>query len=170
MLKGKKVKDLMINIFEIPHIPYWFTLKQAVGIIHHSSGKYAEGAYPMIILVFEEKYNLVGIAHIRDILKGLEPKFLKGSEMFKLEDEHRAESVLWNTVFDSSSIALAQKPISEVMTPVKHLVSPDEYITTAAHLLIHHNLNILPVVEDKKKLVGVVRDIDIFREVAEAIL
>jgi CBS-domain-containing membrane protein len=36
--------------------------------------------------------------------------------------------------------------------------------------MIHHNLILLPVLENKKKFVGVVRMIEIFDELSEAIL
>jgi hypothetical protein len=55
MSDSKAVKDLMIGIFEYPHIPYWFSISQAVRIVRVSflsSKKYPE---PMAILVFDEK-------------------------------------------------------------------------------------------------------------------
>ena len=39
----KKVKELMIPLTDYPHIPYWFTIKQAVAIAQKvvwAGGKY----------------------------------------------------------------------------------------------------------------------------------
>ena len=77
MSNGKVVKDVMIGIFEYPHVPYWFSIGQAIRIVKVSfisSKKYTD---PMAILVFDEKYNLMGTLTLKDILRGLEPSFLK---------------------------------------------------------------------------------------------
>ena len=39
-----------------------------------SAKKYPE---PLAILVFDEKYNLLGTLTLKDILRGLEPRFMR---------------------------------------------------------------------------------------------
>jgi CBS domain-containing protein len=56
------------------------------------------------------------------------------------------------------------------MTPAKYFVEPTDPLTKAAYLMIHNNLILLPVLENKKKFVGLVRMIEIFDELSEAIL
>ena len=36
----KKVKDLMIPLEDYPHIPYWFTLRQAMAIVREMTIKF----------------------------------------------------------------------------------------------------------------------------------
>lgn len=150
----KKVKDLMVDVFKYPHIPYWFTIKQAIMVIKKSA-EGTEKSAP-IILVFDEKYNLIGTLTSRDILTGLEPALLKPetgeASMFGEESKKRAE-----------------KQVSEVMIPAEHFVEPDDPITKAAYLMIHHDLTLLPVVKEKK-LEGIVRMAEIFNELSNAIL
>jgi hypothetical protein len=50
MSESKVVKDLMIDVFEYPHVPYWFTVKQAIMVIKKSVMD-TEKCHPMAILV-----------------------------------------------------------------------------------------------------------------------
>lgn len=170
MAGGKTVKDLMIDVFEFPHIPYWFSINQAIGIIKKSLLESGKCIRPIVILVFDEKYNLVGtLTHI-DILKGLEPKFLKPVTKAEGYEEIEGElSIIWDSLFTESK-KLAERPVSEVMVPVRLFVEPDDPITKAAYLMLHNNLILLPVLENKKRLIGVVRMIELFNEISNALL
>ena len=171
MSDRKVAKDVMIGIFEYPHVPYWFTISQAIRIVKVSfisSKKYPD---PMAILVFDEKYNLMGTLTLKDILRGLEPQFLKPSAKAQVaaEDES-ALSLIWDTLFDKGSKEFAERPVSEIMTPAKYFVEPTDPLTKAAYLMLHHDLILLPVLENKKKFVGLVRMIEVFDEISNGLL
>jgi Mg/Co/Ni transporter MgtE len=171
MSKSKVVKDLMLDVFDYPHVPYWFTIGQAIKIIKVSfisTKKYTE---PLAILVFDEKYNLMGTLSLKNILTGLEPRFMRptGKAQGYIQEEKEL-SLIWDTLFSEESKELSQKAVSEIMIPVKYFVEPDDSITKAAYLMIHHDLLLLPVLEAKKKFVGLVRMIEIFDELSNAIL
>lgn len=170
MSKGKQVKDVMVDVFDFPHIPYWFTIRQAIGIIKKSLLGGEKCHYPMAVLVFDEKYNLLGTVSPKDILKGLEPHFLKSSKKAQVHEEDESGlSVLWDTLFKESREA-AERPVSEVMVPTKLFVKPEDPLTKAAYLMIHNDLALLPVLEDKKKFVGLVRVIEVFNEISDAVM
>ncbi|MFH1015292.1 MAG: CBS domain-containing protein, partial [Nitrospirota bacterium] len=76
----------------------------------------------------------------------------------------------WSTLFNKESKDLAEKPVSEIMVPAKYFVEPDDPITKAAFMIIHNDLILLPVLENKKKFVGLVRLIEIFNEISDAVL
>jgi Mg/Co/Ni transporter MgtE len=141
MSTGKVVKDVMIDVFEYPHVPYWFTMKQAIMVIKKSVIGTEKCIHPMAVLVFDEKYNILGTLTLNDILKGLE-----------------------------SSKEKAESPVSEVMVPAKFFVEPGDPISKAAEQMLTNNLILLPVIEDKKKFVGVVRMIEIFDELTSAVV
>jgi CBS domain-containing protein len=171
MSDRKVAKDVMIGIFEYPHVPYWFTISQAIRIVKVSfisSKKYPD---PMAILVFDEKYNLMGTLTLKDILRGLEPQFLKPSAKAQVaEEDESALSLIWDTLFDKGSKEFAERPVSEIMTPAKYFVEPTDPLTKAAYLMLHHELDLLPVLENKKKFVGLVRMIEVFDEISSGIL
>jgi len=171
MSDRKAAKDVMIGIFEYPHVPYWFTISQAIRIVKVSfisSKKYPD---PMAILVFDEKYNLMGTLTLKDILRGLEPQFLKPSAKAQgAEEDESALSLIWDTLFDKGSKEFAERPVSEIMTPAKYFVEPTDPLTKAAYLMLHHDLILLPVLENKKKFVGLVRMIEVFDEISNGLL
>lgn len=170
MLKGKLVKDVMFDVFDYPHIPYWFSIRQAIGIIKKSLLSGDKCHNPMAVLVFDEKYNLLGTVTLKDILKGLEPKFLKPSKKAQVHEEDESGlSVLWDTLFKESREA-AERPVSEVMVPTKLFVKPEDPLTKAAYLMIHNEMALLPVLEDKKKFVGLVRMVEVFNEISDAVM
>jgi signal-transduction protein with cAMP-binding, CBS, and nucleotidyltransferase domain len=172
MQSDKKIKDIMVGIFEYPHIPYWFSIDQAMRIIKVSflsTKKYPE---PLAVLVFDEKYNLLGTLTLKDMLKGLEPRFMRTpTEKAQVLSEEESElSLIWDTLFARESKELAKKSVNETMVPAKYFVEPGDPITKAAYLMIRHDLILLPVLEGKKKFVGLVRMIEIFDELSNAIL
>jgi predicted transcriptional regulator len=171
MSQSKAVKDLMVDVFDFPHISYWFSIKQAVGVMKKAILESKKCVRPVVILVFDEKYNLVGtLTHI-NILKGLEPRFLKPAAKAQVYEEDKAGlSIIWDSLWDKESRELAEKPVSEVMVPVKFFVEPEDPITKAAYLMLHNDMVLLPVLENKKKLIGVVRMIEVFDELTNAIL
>ena len=74
-----KVKDLMIPLEDYPHIPYWFTLRQAMAIVREAAIKFEGQFETRAVLVFDEKYQLMGILTLRDVIRGLEPRVLQKS-------------------------------------------------------------------------------------------
>jgi hypothetical protein len=171
MSESKTVKDLMIGVFEYPHLPYWFTIRQGVQLIKTSFFTPKKYLDPMAILVFNEKYNLLGTLTLKEILRGIEPKFMSSTGKAQGYAPEEAElSIIWDSLFNKQSKEMAERPISEVMVPTQHFVDPDESITKAAYLLLRHDLVLLPVLEDKKKLIGIVRMLEVFDELTNVIL
>ena len=172
MSDGKTVADVMIGIFEYPHVPYWVTIRQTVKVVRASflgAKKYPD---PLAILVFDEKYNLMGVLTLRHILKGLEPRFLKAppDSIQLAEEDESALTLIWDTLFKTESKELSERQVSEVMTPAKYFVEPSDPVTKAAYLMLHHDLLLLPVLENKRKLVGLVRMIEIFDTISDAVI
>jgi len=169
MADGKTVKDLMIDVFEYPHMPYWFTIRQAAGIMKKTVIDSQKSIYPQVILVFDEKYNLIGTLSIGDILRGLAPGLpvsTSASDAALTPDEMEELSHVESSLNVTSMKAHMEKPISGIMKPVKVSVVPDDSLAKAAFLLERRDIEVLPVLENNKKLVGVVRMIEVFREVS----
>ena len=76
-MKDVRARDLLIPIEDYPHVPYWFTLRQAVLEMERAElVRNGRKSLPRAILVFDEEYQLMGMVRRRDILRGLEPEFL----------------------------------------------------------------------------------------------
>lgn len=171
MAQIKQVKDLMVDIFDFPHIPYWFTIRQAIGIIKASSADSKKYPETLTLLVFDEKYCLLGTIGLRDILKGIEPRFLQAAAKAQVpEDDESGLSTLWDGLFSRESKVMAERPVREVMNPAKFSIGPEDPATKAAYLMIHNDLALLPVLEDSKKFVGLVRMVELFDVMSNAVM
>ncbi|MBM4146257.1 MAG: CBS domain-containing protein [Nitrospira sp.] len=167
----KKIKDIMVGVFEYPHIPYWFSISQAIRMFKASFLDTKKYIYPMVILVFDEKYNLMGTLTLADILKGLDPRFLKTAAKTKSQEKEEKDlSHILDTLFDKESKGLAEKPVGEIKAPAKYFVEPDDSIKKAAYIMLRNDLILLPVLENKKKLVGLVRMIEVFDALSDGML
>ena len=63
----------MIPLEDYPHIPYWFTLRQAMAMVREAAIKF-EGSSSPEPCWCPTRYQLMGMLTLRDIIKGLEPK------------------------------------------------------------------------------------------------
>jgi len=170
MQKNRKVGDLKIDIFDYPHMPYWFTVKQAIGIMQKLMTESVTCLYPFAILVFDEKYNLMGTVTMKDVLKGLEPKFLSPTTRAQgYAESTESLSIVWDTLISDKSRELAERPVGDVMVRIEGQVSSDDPVTKAAFLMISQNTMLLPVI-DEGKITGMIRMKEVFEELSKVVL
>ena len=167
--------DIMIPLEKYPHIPYWFTLRQAVAEMEKTSLEVAgRKSLPRALLVFDEKYNLLGIVRRRDILRGLEPKFLRTMSMtyrkklFDVEIDPNLADMSSGKVVEAMQ-EQAEQAVSEVMQPIAATVDIGDHLAKIIYKMVSRDLNLLPVMKDDQ-VVGVVRSVDVFHEVANMLL
>jgi CBS domain-containing protein len=166
MPNSKKVKDLMIPLEDYPHIPYWFTLRQAMAIVREAAVKF-EGAFePRAVLVFDEKYQLMGMLTLRDIIKGLEPRFLHETNLVKMDP---SLTILLGDLFGPGLREASQKPVSEVMSPIRVTTNGEDDIAKALFLMIKEDVGLMPVVQDQR-VAGMIRLSDLFKEISDMVL
>jgi CBS-domain-containing membrane protein len=168
----KRVEDVMNSIFDYPHIPYWFSIRQAIKTVRVSlPGCSDKNHGPFSVLVFDEKYRLLGTLSLQDIMKGLEPRFFKPVKGFDShEEDFTSLSVIWDSLFLNQSKELSEKQVSEIMAPAEYFIEPDDPLTKAAYFMLKNNLVLLPVLENRRKLVGLVRMVEIFDAISDEVL
>ena len=166
MANDKKVKDLMIPLEDYPHIPYWFTLRQAMAIVREAAIKF-EGAFePRAVLVFDEKYQLMGMLTLRDMITGLEPKFLQETSLVAMDPNL---TVLIGDLLGPNMRTASQRPVNEVMCPIQVTVDAGAPVAKALYLMIQENVGFLPVMQ-AGKVAGMIRLSALFNEVAQVVL
>jgi len=179
MKKNGFVKEIMVDIFDFPHIPYWFTIRQAMEILKRVSAGKEKAAISDTILIFDEKYNYMGMVRPKDIVIGLEPAILKKSEWkgpmaeVSREAKHVSEETLARiaeSMFGEDAKKHAERQVNEIMSVTKVSVSPDDSPSKAAYLMAHHNLSFIPVLENKQKLVGMISMTAVFNWVLAVVL
>jgi len=159
-------KDLMIPLEDYPHIPYWFTLRQAMAIIREATLKFEGQFEPRAVLVFDEEYQLMGVLNLRDIIIGLEPKFLQETSLIKMDP---SLTVLMGDFFEPKMHEQSQRPVSEVMSPIKDTVNAEDPITKPLYLMVKENLGLMPVMQ-AGKVMGILRLSDLFGEITRIVL
>ena len=160
MSSEKTVKDLMIPLEDYPHVPYWFTLSQTVVIAREAAIKFEGSFEPRAVLVFDEKYALLGILTLKDIVRGLEGDLLEGPEGAQRS---------WQDLVGPEVRKQAQKPVSEVMSPFRVTVDSRDSLARALSLMLRENVERITVLENQK-VAGLIRLADLFQEISRALL
>lgn len=174
-MQNLRAEDLLVPLDKYPHVPYWFTLRQAMAAMAAVQIESEQGkSLPRAILVFDEAYRLLGLARRRDILNGLEPTFLMQTiqhhpkKLFDIEVDANLSEVLSDKLLEHLE-RNAEKPISDVMRPIEVVVDADDHILKLIHDMVHFNKSIIPVQKDDR-VIGVVRTVEVLHEIAKQIL
>jgi len=171
----KRAEEIMIPLDKYPHVPYWFSLRQVMAVMEKTEFEInGRRSLPRFSLVFDEEYQLIGIVRRRDILRGLEPEFLtsKSLEYRKKLFDVKVDPNLSELSYDKLIKGVkeqAERPVSEVMRPIQATVSHDDHIVKVIYELVDTNVSLVPVLKEGQ-VVGVVRSVELFHEVASLIL
>ncbi|MFH0825256.1 MAG: CBS domain-containing protein [Pseudomonadota bacterium] len=178
---SKKVKDILVPLDEyaITHVDN--TLREAVPALRKLYCEVEEGkcthAGHRNILVLDDKGELAGILSFRSILQVLIPEVAGGvtamleslgvSIAFAQADTPDLDEA--RAGFRARVIRNAETKVKDVMLKVEGTVDADADLMKALKLMYQNKLTVLPVY-DGKKLVGVVRQSDLFLTVADILL
>ncbi len=178
MLFKQKIKDRMIPIQNYATVKPDATLRDAALSLQKSyctldSGMCTE-AGPRTVLVIDENEKLLGILDFRSFLKTLIPE-IAGGLSAKLEalgvsiafaqadaislDESRLG-------FNARIIKNAEIKVRDIMLKVRTTINADATLMEALKTMFSNKIIMLPVFEGEK-LVGVLRNADLFLAVAD---
>lgn len=167
-----KLRDIMVPVELYPSVRDTARLREAVEVIESAQLEVKlRKSLPRCLLVFDGIGVLVGYIRRRDIMRGLEPRFLvtrpleyRGKPFDIAIDPNLAE-----LPFDRTMKGIRQqagRQVSDVMRPIEAILSADDHVMKAVSALVSLDLSLIPVVDDKE-LVGVVRSVDAFHELAK---
>ena len=173
---AKKVRDMMVPVEDYALVKEDQPLRDAVMTLRKvycqvEDGKCTEAGH-RTALVIDDRNDLVGILDFKGILAVLVPE-IAGGLSAKLEalgvtiayaqadavdlDEARAG-------FRARVLRNAETPVRDVMLKLRGAISADADLMDALKLMYRNKIVVLPVF-DGEKLVGVLRDSDLFLEV-----
>ena len=174
-MEMRRVGDIMIPLRDYPHLPVWSSILEAIEMMHRAELEVrGRKSLPRIILLFDLDGSISGTVRRRDLMRGLEPKFL-----FNQPLEHRL--TFFDVQVDPHLSELSpdkevkgireqvQRPVTDVMRPIERTINFDEHIMAAVYEMVNHSLSILPVLQTDQ-VVGVIRTVDVFHELAEIVL
>ncbi len=176
-----KVKDLMVPIGEYAVTRVDKTLKEAVPELMRiycqvETGKCTEAGH-RTSLVLDTTGELVGILDFKSILEVLIPEIAGGiggklqmlgiSVAFAEADANDMD--LSKHGFKSRVIQNSQTQVKDMMLKIRGTIDADAGFLDALKMIYRNKVTVLPVFEGKK-LVGVLRDSDLFLVAANVLL
>ncbi len=169
----KRVRDIMLPLSKYSVVPHDATLKQVVLHIKNaycdSRERVCSRAGPRIVFVVDEKGNLLGIIDLKMVLKVLIPEITGGvGDKFSIHAMSIAFAEADASLFDETKSAFlarvkrnSEKSVSEIMGRITFTIQADADVFEAISIFLNNEVESIPVYEDNK-LVGVLRDRDIF--------
>jgi len=161
----------MVSLDDYPHLSHTQTLMDAIKLLDTSMlNVRGRQSLPRSLLVFDDKRQLMGMVRRRDILRSLEPDFLiqkpldYRKKLFDVEIDPDLSEFSYDQVIKGAG-ENAKRPISEIVKPIEVTVNYNDHIFKAIYEMNIYRLNLLPVIKNSD-VVGVVRTVDVFHEVA----
>jgi CBS domain-containing protein len=179
-MKDKIVKDLMIPLSEYETISTKSNLYEAALALEKAQLAYEKGMYPhRILLISDEKGEIVGKISQLDVLRALEPKGeqiqdSKTLSRFGVSSPYLKPMLNQCGFWDKPLIDICRsagrlKVRGLVCAPAEgEYVPEDASLTEAIHqLALEHHQSLL--VTRNKKIVGILRQSDMFKEVVQTL-
>jgi len=170
----KRVRDVMIPLEQYPAVRDTATLREAVDVMKTAEIEVdRRKSLPRVLLVFDAIEVLVGYVRRRDIMRGLEPKYLVvqpleyRKKLFDVAVDPNLSELSYDRVITGIR-EQASRPVSDVMQPIEAVLQADDHIMKAIYEMVSQDLTLIPVV-DGKQLVGVVRSVELFHELVQVL-
>jgi CheY-like chemotaxis protein len=119
------------------------------------------------VLVLDDKSNVKGILAIRDLLELILPAYLTAPKP-SMADTIQYSPMFWQGMFIKEVKQKAQIKIKEVMSPAPLKINGSASLMEAAYLMVNNNARRL-VVEVAGRVVGIIREQDLFFEIERII-
>jgi CBS domain-containing protein len=169
---SRRVGEIMIPLERYPSVRVDDALSRAVAIIEESRIEVdGRRSLPRVLLVLDELGELAGILRRRDIMRGLEPPFLvsQSLEYRKKLFDVAVDPNLSELPFDRVVRGIREqsgRAVREVMRPVTATIDPDDHLMKAVYEMVSLNQSLIPVVR-MGRVLGVIRSVDVFHELAQ---
>jgi len=170
-MNEKLVQDIMVPLEQYPCISDTLTLRDAISEMTVQILRKSQLSLPRVALVFDDDFSdLLGLLRRRDIMRGLEPRFMVGGsleyrrKLFDVEIDPNLSELSHDKV-----IARIRKRadclVKDFMIPIKATIGHDDHIMKAMNEMVDQNVSLLPVLKGNT-IVGVVRSVDVLSEIA----
>lgn len=171
----RRVKDIMIPVDQYPSVRDNATLREAIAKIEDAKLEVdLRRSLPRVLLVFDEIDVLVGTVGRRDIMRGLEPKYLLTKpleykkKLFDIDVDPNLAELSYDRVVRGIR-EQANRPVSDVMNPIDAILDADDHVMKAVQAMVALDVHLIPVLQEGQ-LVGVVRSVDAFHHLAQLLI
>ena len=172
-LEEKKVKDVMIPITDYSTLGEDSTIKEAIEKLESSffsretTSRIMETGHRSI-LVFDDKDRVQGILAIADLLEGIMPAYLSAAKP-SMADSMQYSPMFWSGLFTTQAKSLVNKRVRDVMSEAPLKIDENTNLMEIANLIYTEKQRRVAVTR-QGKVVGVVREQELFFEMAKIIL
>ena len=178
-MNKKAVRDLMIPLDEYALVSHKAGLREAIRVLKKAQARPVtiDRLPPRAVLIIDDDKMVIGQVELIDILKALEPKYSMLGDMSALSragvNDELINSLIANLRFWQGDLKDACQrvggmKITEIMHPLKESLDENTPLADAIHrIVMWHTMRIL--VTRKGTVVGVLRLVDLFSEVADCI-
>ncbi|MCF8063031.1 MAG: response regulator [Deltaproteobacteria bacterium] len=168
----KRARDIMIPIEDYTTLQADSTVQEGIEGLLQSFKSMASTSRIMetghrSILVFEGR-ELAGILSIRDLISALQPAYLTAPKP-SMADSMVYSTMFWTGLFTRQARNLKDKRVRDLMSGPPLTVDEEANLMEVANTLYSERVRRL-VVKSKKKVIGIVREQDLFFELARIIL
>jgi len=168
----KTVGEVMIPIEDYTTVKESDTVRSAVAALKASftskisTSRLMETGHRSV-LVFNAAGVLSGVLSIVDLLNGCMPGYLSAPKP-SMADAIRYSPMFWRGMFTRAVQQMADQRVEEQMQPAPATVEADANLMEAAHLMVANNDRRL-IVRRKGKVVGVIREQELFFEIEKTL-
>ncbi len=170
-------RELMIPIEKYPTVSADMKISEAIAQFldgsHDIEADDGRRSVPRVLLVIGAGRELLGILRRRDIMRGLEPGFLRSEpqDSRKRIFPVRADPDLAELSYDrllAPMKARVGRPITDVMQPIQVTVREDDHLFKIIDAMVDSNVSLVPVLKEGR-VTGAVRSVDVLGEVSRIV-
>jgi len=169
-----RVKDVMVPLSSFSTIRQDKTVAEAIAVILQSfqstmSTSTVHETVHRSTLILDNHDNVIGVLSFTDLLRGLQPPYMRLlKDRPTMYDSIHLEPPSYSGMFTIMVRDLAKKRVRELMSEAPPTIMADSNLNEAANRLLGLHVRRLLVMEGDKT-VGVIREQDLFFEIANII-
>ncbi|WP_373500703.1 response regulator [Desulfococcus sp.] len=166
----KKAREIMIPVDHYTTILGEKTVREGIEMLMRSfegliaSGSVMETGHRSI-LVFDRDGELEGMLSIQDLISAVRPAYLSAPKP-SMADSMQYSAMFWTGLFTSQAAKLADTRIADIMSDSPPAVDENANLMELADLMYSRNIRRLVVTRAKGRVIGVVREQELFFEMA----
>ncbi len=170
--RERTVTEIMIPIDDYTCVQASCTVREGIEKLRIASENFISSGLVMdsghrAVLVFEGE-DLAGVLTMRNLIQAVRPEFL-ASRSVAASRCLRYSQMFWSGLFNAGVHALEDRCVREIMNPKPPVVDCEANLMQVAHLLCEENRRRV-VVQREGRIIGVVREQELFREISRLML
>jgi len=169
----KKTRDIMIHVEDYTKLSVDDSVRDAIQKLIESFKGFVSSSRLMetghrSLLVFDHNNELTGILSIMDIIEAVRPNYLSSPKP-STADSVQYSSMFWKGLFTSQTRGIADVRVGDIMSDSPPVVDENTNLMEIADLMYTTQLRRL-IVTSNDKVIGVVREQELFFEIANIII